>query len=58
MDSDVMKRFIFSACLVGATFGFLSCEKHNWDKTKTLYEHGDHGEEGSQGEDHGSEEHE
>lgn len=61
-----MKRLIFSACLVAAGFGTISCEKHDWEETKKLYqEHGDehagHGEkhaeghEGHEGHDHSGE---
>lgn len=52
--------YVFAAaCLLGA----VSCERHEWEKTKVLHEahghdehhgegHGDHGHEHAEGEDH------
>lgn len=37
-----MKFFILSASLLSVFVGLSSCESHDWDKTKKLYEsHGD-----------------
>ncbi|WP_143158490.1 MULTISPECIES: hypothetical protein [Rubritalea] len=62
-----MKRLIFSACLAAAGLGMISCEKHDWEDTKKLYqehgkeEHGDaHGEkkaDGHEGHNHGAGDH-
>ena len=44
-----MKSFILSASVLAFFVGLSSCEKHDWDKTKKLYEshdahgHADHG---------------
>lgn len=44
-----MKLFITSASILTLFVGLSSCEKHEWDKTKKLYEshdeagHDDHG---------------
>lgn len=49
-----MKSFILSACVLAAFVGLSSCEKHDWDDTKKLYEtkdehgHDDHGHKDSQ----------
>lgn len=42
MDFVVMKRVILSVCVLAAGLGLMSCEKHDWEKTKKLYEHADH----------------
>ena len=42
MDLRVMKFFILSASILAVFVGLSSCEKHDWEDTKTLYEsHGD-----------------
>ncbi|MGJ8671779.1 hypothetical protein [Rubritalea sp.] len=51
-----MKSFILSVSVVAVFVGLSSCEKHDWDKTKQLYEsHDDHGH--SDNADHGHEGH-
>jgi hypothetical protein len=37
----VMKSFILSASVLAAFIGLSSCEKHDWDETKKLYESSD-----------------
>jgi len=36
-----MKRLFLSACLVVTGIGMISCEKHDWEDTKSIYEHHD-----------------
>ncbi|MEO1857980.1 MAG: hypothetical protein ABGY95_11540 [Rubritalea sp.] len=51
-----MKSFILSASILAVFVGLSSCEKHEWDKTKQLYEsHDAHGHDDHAG--HGHDEH-
>lgn len=58
-----MKSFILSTCIVAAFVGLSSCEKHDWDKTKKLYEthddkgHDDHSGHSHEGDDQKKDEH-
>ena len=54
-----MKSFILSASILAVFVGLSSCEKHEWDKTKQLYEshdahgHDEHAEHGHADKEHG-----
>jgi len=51
-----MKFFILSASILAVFVGLSSCEKHEWDKTKQLYESHDahgHDEHGHADKEHG-----
>ena len=51
-----MKFFILSASILAVFVGLSSCEKHDWDKTKKLYESHDahgHDEHGHADKEHG-----
>ena len=54
-----MKLFILSASILAVFVGLSSCEKHEWDKTKQLYEshdahgHDQHAEHGDADKEHG-----
>jgi len=49
-----MKFFILSASILAVFVGLSSCEKHEWDKTKQLYEsHDAHGHDDHADKDHG-----
>ena len=54
----VMKSFILSASILSVFVGLTSCEKHEWDKTKQLYEsHDAHGHDDHSGHGHGHDKH-
>ena len=53
-----MKFFILSASILAVFVGLSSCEKHEWDKTKQLYEsHDAHGHDEHAEHDHGDKGH-